>query len=434
LGIAYGHPASAAARSFGTPQALTAKGYAGLIGLGVDSAGNGLMAWTDAGSYYSTRPAGGAWSAPASLYVGGGTPIMHTLASGSATIVSWSQVGGIWSIDYTPGGSWTAPYLIVNAPDIVTGTRTRAPQVEFVEDARGDQIVVFEEYVAGGTAIVAIRRPAGGTWGPQETVATSAAYGNISLAGSAIGGNGDAIVAFEPFATVCSVRYCNEVNFTVHVARENARATKWRDSGALTPVSSEYYVETVMDAAGRAGLLVQNDFYAPISASTQGPLGGAWSPFVTAFADPGNDAVVWGQGTFGANGASIAFTAFGTPGAEAVLDGSLATNAWPALTLVSASDTQSVQDALSFTESGNGSAIAEWPDADFSMRVATRPGIGRPWTTPVTIAPGGACNVGGYLCSSPAGVAINAKGDALAAYIQTDSSATYHYLYVANTE
>ena len=74
LATAVAFSTSASAGKFGAPVALSFNGHAATVSVAVDAAGNALAAWADAGMYYGTRPAGGAWSAPQSVYVGGAFP------------------------------------------------------------------------------------------------------------------------------------------------------------------------------------------------------------------------------------------------------------------------------------------------------------------------------------------------------------------------
>ncbi len=109
------------AQHFAAPVQLSQYGYANSAMAGMDQAGNALAVWADEGSWYSTHAPGQAWSAPQSVYIGGGLGLtMQMTAAGFATIASYSVGNGIYTIDRPPGGSWTAPATVVSGPDVVT--------------------------------------------------------------------------------------------------------------------------------------------------------------------------------------------------------------------------------------------------------------------------------------------------------------------------
>jgi len=429
-----GYAAAAAAQTFGAPVALSLHGHAANVALGIDAAGNALATWSDEGMYFATRPAGGSWSTPQSFYLGGGFPLLQTDTAGNATLVSYSSGYGIWSVDRPAGGSWSSPTLIVNTPDLVTPSRTDVAAVLFLANPTGDQAIVFEQYITGsGYAITAVRRPAGGSWGALDTVATSAIYGDISLSGAAFGGNGDLLVTFEPFTVVCAVRYCNEINFTVHASREPSGTTSWFDSGALTPASSAYYTRAVMDTAGRAGVLLQNGFSATVQATTQVKQGAKWLPLATAYSGGASGgAQMWGAEASTNGQASLALIGLGTGGASAlVLDGKLATNKWPTLSTLSTGDSPGANNNMAFGANAAGGSVVEWTDLDGTVRAAFRKKATAAWSKPQMIIAGSSCNIGGLTCTAAVAGAINAAGHAVIGYLRADPNDTVTTLYVA---
>ncbi len=424
---------AAGAQTFSPPQALSTHGYGNALQLAVDGAGNALATWADEGGWYSVRPARGASSAPTSLYAGGGLWQLRGTAQGSATIVSDTSLYGIWSVDRPPRGSWSAPALIVNAPQIITGPFSSAPQLSFVEDTHGDQAIVFEEYASGGTAIVALRRPAGGTWGPQETIATSAMYGNISLEAAAIGGSGDVVAAFETFHVSCGVHSCSDNDFVLHASREAAGSTTWVDSGALTAPSSEYAIEAVMDPTGRAGLFIEPYYSGTILMTTQIKSNARWRAPSTVFANPAVTLLqAYGSAPAAANAASLGFDAYGTSGLyPTFLEGSLSSQAPFVATIFGPTDPVAPTAGMQYAESPSGAAVMTWADADGSIRAATRMTAGGAWSSPQTIVAGSPCNIGGVVCTAPVAAAIDAAGHAAIGFRRYDPSVTVSTVYVS---
>ena len=423
---------AAQAAPFGVPAQLSQNGHAATVSVGVDGAGNALAAWADAGMFYSDRPAGGSWSAPQSVYVGGAFPVMHMRADGAATIVSYSSLYGIWSVDRPPGGAWTSPALLVNAPDIVGSNLNNVSPVQFLSNARGDQAIAFQQLLNGQTVISVLHRTAGGTWSGEDNAVSSAADGHIAFASSAMGGNGDIVVTFETYDVVCT-KYCHDLNYAVHAVREKSGTTSWADSGALTPQSSAYNTKTVVDSTSRAGILLQNGFSATIQATTQRKAGAPWSALATAFASQGQDgAQLWTAKAGDKGDASLAFVYLGQGGAFAtLLDGKLTDNSWPVASELSLGDSPGANDNMVFDSNSKGGAVAEWADIDGTIRAAARKKFAGGWSAPQMITPGSACDVGGVVCTGAVASAVNDSGKAVIAYIRFDPTVTYSTLYVS---
>ena len=425
---------AAQARNFGAPVQLSVNNHAGMTGVAIDDAGNALAAWADSGFYYSDHPAGGSWSAPQSLYIGGAFPVLHMTGDGSATIVSYSSLYGIWSVDRPAGGAWTSPFLIVDAPDIVSSNLNNVSPVQFLENAKGDQAIVFQQYLGGNTVITAVHRPAGGGWSSEDNVASSADYGHIAFSSSAIGGNGDLIVSFETFDVVCN-KYCHDINYVVHAAREAAGTTTWKDSGALTPESSAYNTKAVVDSNGHAGVLIQNGFAAEIDVATQAKAGAKWKPLVPAFDPTGlNGAQIWLAEAGNKGFANLAFVTFSDSGANAtVLDGNVAKDSWGTLNFLSLGDSPGANDNMVFDANLAGGAVAEWTDVDGTVRAALRKKGGVAWGTAQTIIGGSQCNIGGLVCTGAVASAVNAKGQAVIGFIRLDPDDTISNFFVSAT-
>ena len=422
----------AVAAPFSPPVQLSQNNYASMASVGIDDGGNALAIWADSGMFFADKPAGGNWSAPQSVYPGGSFPMLALRGDGAATIVSYSSLYGIWSIDRPPGGSWSAPYLIVDAPDIVSPNLNNVSPVQFLSNARGDQAIVFEQYVSGDVLITVLYRPSGGAWGGEDNAVSSADDGHIALSSAALGDDGDIVVTFETFNVVCS-RYCHDTGYAVHAMREAAGTTRWIESGALTPASSAYNTRTVIDSAGRAGLLIQNGFSATIQATTQSKAGGSWSTPVNALTGNGSDgAQIWVAQAGGRGRANLAFDYLANPGGGiTVLDGNLADDSWPISSLLSATDNPGANDNVVFDANKAGGAVAAWTDVDGTVRAALRKRGSSAWGAPKTIVAGSPCDVGGVVCTGTVSAAVNAHGQAIIAYIRLDPSVTYRTLFVA---
>jgi hypothetical protein len=425
-------PRSVQARTFGAPVQLSQHGVADNASAGVDDAGNATAIWTDNTFYYSDHPRGGSWTAPVPFTTGANAAFakLNMSAAGTATVVSWNSGYGVYAQDRPAGGAWGAPATLVNAPNLVTPTRTGAPSVIFLENGAGDAAVVYEVN-NGGVQVAVVRRPAGGAWSAPEIVANSTVLGPISLAGAAIGAGGDVVVAWETFQVACQ-RFCEEVKFAVHASREPQPGAGWADSGPLTPESTAYITRAAIDPVGGAVLLIQPSITTTIQATRQKRAGGAWSAPVTAYTAMNQELLLWGveASRFGRATALIGDVGSG-PGVFEAIDGLIGSNAWGPGVDLTASDNPAPSLAIAYGASDAGGLAVAWVDGDGTMRAASRQNATTDWPPSQTLATGTPCNVGGVICTGAVGAAVGGEGHAVVLYIRLDPTLTIRTLYAA---
>jgi len=430
----------ALAQTFSAPVQLSQNGHLGINAVAIDQGGTALAVWADAGAYYSVHAPGQAWTAPQSMLVPGGFgPFLQMTPAGFATVVSYNSGYGIYATDRPAGGAWTTSVTVVNAPDLVTPSRTGAPAVIFAGNDLGDQVIVWEQFSAG-LQIMAVRRPAGGGWGAPETVAVPPAGNlNIALADATIGPQGDVLVAWETFETVCQNRYCAEIDFIVHASREQAGAATWRDSGPLTPgiTPDGYVTSALIDAQGHGGLVMQAGMFATsLQATRQGANGGAWGKLVTAFSAPtSGGAAIWGGAAGRHARASVALNVYGSPLQIEVVDGNLATDIWAPPAVLSASDASGPDIGLAFGANAADGVVVTWVDLDDTVRAALRTNGAHAFSPTQTVLAGNSCLMLYFIapCTAPGVAAINQAGQAVTLFSQTDSTGTVHTLFAVTT-
>lgn len=340
---------------------------------------------------------------------GSPTQAVHMTAGGNATAVWVASTTGVYTADLPHGGTWSAPLLLA--------TSTLAPSPLFVMNSRGDAGVVF---VQTSGEIVGYRRAAGASlWGSQEVVATAPAGSSLNLSGAAMGEAGDFAVAWQTHQRRCS-RFCVEVNFVLHVSREQRGGTTWQDSGPLNAGVNNpgYSAFPVVDANGRAAVIYVPPFSPIVSAQTQTRYGTQWGNAVTTYT-ASSWALLSGVNITNSGQITVAALDLGPNGTKVVtFDGKVTTNTWnPATELSSATgDPTGVVAVASFGGSTNGAAAVEWGDGDGTIRAAARPSATAPWGGTQTINGPVSCGTLGPTCSGPLAASVNTNGHAVVVF------------------
>lgn len=413
--------------NFGPPVALATNNLAGYkVSSALDTNADAIALWSGS---YSYRPgATGAWSM-AQSFGGTGSPTqaVHMTASGDATAVWVANTIGIYFADRPNEGTWSAPVLLA------TGTTVPAPL--FVMNSKGDAGVVFWTLGTVGE-IVAYRRAAGApTWGPQEIVATAPAGSYVTLTGAAMGEAGDFAVAWQTHERSCS-RFCVDVNFILHVSREQLTGTTWQDSGPLNAGVNNpgYSAFPVVDLKGHAAVVYVPPFSPTIYAQTQARYGARWSKPATAYT-----ASSWTllSGANVSNNGQITVAALdlgATATTVVTFDGKIANNTWnPATDLSSASgDPSGVVALASFGGSANGAAAVEWGDGDGTIRAAARSNAVAPWGATQTVNGPVPCGNLGPTCSGPLAASVNTKGHAVVIFATSNADFTSFDIWAAS--
>jgi hypothetical protein len=142
----------------------------------------------------TTRPAGGAWSAPEMLSGAGieTSPASIAQGPGAGAVASWSELhGSDWVVvtaDRSAAGVWGPPVELVG----VTGSASEALRT----DASGNSVLVLvHEVVGSGNEVVGTTRPASGTWSAPASLSPA----GIDVRSQALATNpgGDAVLAMD---------------------------------------------------------------------------------------------------------------------------------------------------------------------------------------------------------------------------------------------
>ena len=413
------------AASFSTPVALATNDLGGYrVSSAIDTNADAIGLWS---GQYSYRPGvKGAWSA-SQTFGGTGSPTqtVHMTATGNATAVWVASTTDVMTADLPHGGTWGTPLLLA--------TSTSVPAPLFVMDSKGDAGVVF---ATSNGEIVAYRRAAGASsWGPEEVVTTAPTGSDLALSGAAMGEAGDFAVSWQTFQVSCS-RFCEDVNFVLHVSREQLTGTTWDDSGALTAGTNNpgYAALPAVDLKGHAAVVYLAPFGTIVSAQTQAKYGAPWGKTATAFTTT-SSGLLAGVNIANSGGITIAVLNFATTGTNVVaVDGNIATNTWsPAITLsdLSSGDSSGVVALVSFGGSTNGAAVAEWGDGDGTIRAAARSSATAAWAATQTINGPVACGSLGPTCSGPLAASINNKGHAVVIFATSDPLFTSFAIWAA---
>lgn len=223
LALFVGGGGLAHAQHFSTPVALATGDLAGYrVSSAIDTNADAIALWS--GEYSDRLGVAGVWS-PKQSFGGTGSPTqtVRMTAAGAATAVWVDSARNIMTADLPLGGAWSSPALLATPPG--------APAPLFVMDSNGDAGVVV---ATSSGEILAYRRAAGAlSWGPEEEITVAPSGSHLVLSGAAMGEAGDFAVTWQTYQVSCS-RFCVDVNYIVHVSREQLTGTVGDDSGPLT--------------------------------------------------------------------------------------------------------------------------------------------------------------------------------------------------------
>ncbi len=414
-------PAFAQTGAWTAPVVLSTGGQGWEAAAAIDANGNSVALWDERTTqdqlWSRSKSSSGSWGtvtevSPA-LETTSVFPAVRISTAGFATAV-WSDQGGVWTADRPPASNWNPPKLLI--PGVSSPI--------FVMNSQGAAAIAW---TVGGpastsTSIMAVVRPAGGSWTAPQVVASGA---HVIADHAGIGENGAVVVTWETYNSVCRKYGCSVSSFALHASRQNAGAGGWVDSGSmLGPDVAAHDARVAVDAAGGAMLVATNSSGAFASA-TEGNSGGAWSAFktilnpegLTITSDLASDDV--GQVTL-----VYEFIGFSTSQAFAV-SGSISNNTWSSPVVLSGSDTSVGQ--VYFRVASGGLALAVWLNSSATpvVRVAIRSTPTGTWSSPVTVS-GPGTEIG------PEAAAVNSSGEAVVIYsgynaasVHTEYATTY---------
>lgn len=167
--------------------------------VGVDADGDAVAVWrrsdgSNVRAQAATRPAGGTWAAPDTISDAGQTasePQVAVGADGTATAAWRANDGGdqyVKAATRPAGGAWTTPATLSNPAQ--TADR---PQVAV--DATGDTTAVWRQTGGGYYRVTAATRPAGGSWSAADTLSDAGQHAYLPQV--AVDPDGDATAVWH---------------------------------------------------------------------------------------------------------------------------------------------------------------------------------------------------------------------------------------------
>jgi hypothetical protein len=361
-----------------------------------------------------------AWLAPTAL-----SPVGAFESADSVGVDSAGRVTAVWGQSTGDGqvvvaavhpnsGGWQAPVDVSGHHAEGVGS----PQVAV--DARGDATAVWAELSDGDYVVTAATRPAGGSWGTPVALSAPSFSPNLEVPYPrvAVNAQGDATAIWD---------FYDIDNATVQATVRSAKGS-WQKPVDLAPVSYAEFPQVAIDAHGDATAVwpAYNGTNTIVQAATR-PAGGTWPAPVDLSAtdenavnpqvavDPhGNATAVWEHSsTINPDTAVHLVQAAARP----------AGGSWGAP--VSLSTTGGVNPQVAVNAQGDATAVWDHyagvneANAQHDVQTAVRP-AGGAWHKPAALS-----GVGTEL-SYPQ-VAVNARGDAIAAWDQGGKSPYFYH-------
>jgi hypothetical protein len=387
----------------------------------IDGDGNSIALWDERTTqdqiWSRSKASAGNWGAvtqvsPA-LQTTSVFPAIRVTSAGFATAV-WNDSSGVWAADRPSGSQWDSSQLLIRG----------AANPLFAMNSRGDAVIAWT--VGGGPrsttgSVMAIVRPAGGSWGSQQVVVSNA---HIAADHVGIGESGSVIVTWETYNAVCQRYGCALSSYILHASRQNPGTNAWADSGPLLgPDKTSHSARVALDTAGGAILLAVNTSFVYVSA-TQGNSGGTWSAFKTAV-NPQGSVIISDMASDDAGQVTLVYESITYPTSQALAaNGSITSNTWSTPAVISGSDS-SVAEVI-FALAPNGAALVTWLSNTSApaIHAITRETATGKWSTPVSVS-----GPGTYI--APEAGAVESTGNAIVVYSGYDS-ASVHTEYATN--
>ncbi|MEQ1560253.1 MAG: hypothetical protein ABL933_15125 [Methyloglobulus sp.] len=416
-------------------------------GIAIDGAGKSVSAWLTAPTLSSSPQiwsaalgATGGLTSPTAIY-NPPFPTTYTIppqvkvsAAGNATVV-WVDSHGTWYADQPLGQAWTVPQLL----------STSTAGAKFAMNSQGDAIVALgsdRAYYAQPANVLAVRRPAGGTWSSAAIVDTVPSdrlgwFAQIFIDSLALNDNGDALIGWENISAPapCSGKGCGHIN-SLHVSRQAQVGNYW-DNKLLTsmtvidkPVAAYPTSRVLLDAQGHAGTFYTAAVNGAASyvASTQASGGQPWSPEKIIFSIRTQVAArACLNAATDASGNVTLLLGNTTQGIETV-SGSLVDNNWTAVMPVPMTNVVPGQAMLAVGVDGASVIAAASKDPvtlQTTIQATQRPNTAGAWQTSTTLA----TITNGY--ATVVGVDVNASAKAVVLY-GNYNPVTFWSLYAVN--
>jgi hypothetical protein len=264
----------------------------------------------------------------------------------------------------------------------------------------------------------AVSRPAGGSWGTPQLIATGLYVGAEHVG---ISQDGAAIVTWESFKATCR-EYCVFFDFVLHTSRQDTATAAWVDSGALLgPTNASHDARVALDASGRAMLLALSGNGTYMSA-TQSGSGSPWS----AFAGVRTSGILLITDLLSDNAGNVTLVYEAIHGANSqvfVANAAIGNNMWSPPAVLSGSDMRI--NLIYFALAPNGAAVVAWTSNTATPEIHAATRLQGTWSSPLTVAQPDATEIG------TEAAAVNSAGQAVVTYsgYNTDD---VHTEYAAN--
>jgi len=377
---------SAIAAGWTTPAILGAPDASWVATAGVDNKGNAVAAWlqTDASRYKvyaSLRKAGNFDFGRASVLSGPSTtnpyPLMARIDRFRNIFVVWEDQGSVYGVVRPAGASsWPSAELIASGVSLAG----------FELDKEGNATML----VGTSTAVQIIDRPAGGSWGGPQVIASQTFS---EVAGLAMADDGGAVAIWETYDKAHEF----DTNIVLHASRRQSWDGSWGPIADLsvplttleTSPTGSHAAAIAMDPTGNAvvaGRRLDNDTNFTLGALTSPADNDTWSALEIVSAagiQAGYPSVAVDSSGF----ATLAW-ASGFPNSVLMATAQVSANAWTAPLRISQPGVSTGYPAIGTNRAGV--AVTTWPtinaNGSMSLQATIRPGRMAAWGTPVTVS------------------------------------------------
>jgi ABC-type phosphate transport system substrate-binding protein len=254
-----------------------ANGYNRFPEVAIDDGGDAVAVWQHDNGPSSviqtaSRPAGGAWSAPAGLSLPvsdvGDSQVVVDPAGDAVAI--WTIFNGanyiIQTASRPAGGAWSAPVGLSSAGQNAGGVRAAI-------NGSGDVVATWIRFDGPDDIVQTASRPAGGAWSAPVDLSSASEQGEGAQI--AVDGSGGAVAVWRSF---------DGEHFNVQTASRPAGGGAWSAPAYLSEVGEEEESrepQVVVDPAGNATAVWNHyDGEEFIIQSASRPSGGAWGATV----------------------------------------------------------------------------------------------------------------------------------------------------------
>jgi len=358
----------------------------------------GSAALTGAGPAAAAAPA---WLPAQGISAAVATAAQIGLGARGDGIAVWQRLvdGGpvVEAAAHPAGGAWTAPAML-GAP----GERGRAPAVAV--DGAGNALAVYERFDGANWRIAAAERPAAsGVW--SAPVPISPAGQDARDAHVAFDGSGGALVAWEQ---------SSGLSWVVEAATRPVGAD-WTAPVQIADAGADVRnLQIAMAGDGRAVIVWERvtGLQSAVQAAVRPP-GAGPPPAGQTISESGTSALAPEPVIDGAGNVAVAWQAFdGLRGEAVVIDRPAGAAAWNPPVTVSPAD-EDAHDVRIGVDAGGGATMlwSRLAAGSWTVRSATRSGVGAPWSAPVSVSP-----PGGSTVQPGGGLAVDAAGDAVTAF------------------